>query len=106
MDLSNLTFEEFSSRIGEEFRIALDDGESVTLELTAAEIKAVAGTPDHPDSAFSVLFRGLLTHPLGQQMYEFEHSELGTLPLFVVPVQEDENGFYYEAVFTRLEERS
>ncbi len=103
MDLSNLNVEDFSARIGDEFRIAVNDGDPVTLVLTAAEVQAAAETTDRTDSAFSVVFRGPLNSPLPQQIFEMEHPEMGTLPLFIVPVQQDEQGIYYEAIFTRLE---
>lgn len=48
---------------------------------------------------FSLLFCGPLEQFLEQHMYSLHHAELGQLELFLVPVKQDDNGFYYEAVF-------
>ena len=103
MDLSELTVDDFSNRIGDEFRIRTDDEGTVNLELVSAEEMAQAGQADRTDSAYSVLFRGSLNNMLDQGTYELEHPDMGVLPLFIVPVRQDEKGFYYEAVFTRLD---
>ena len=103
MDLSKLTVNDFSNRIGDEFRIRVDDEITVTLELDSAEEMAQAGQSGRTDSAFSLLFRGSLDNMLPQGTYELEHPDTGVLPLFIVPVRQDEKGFYYEAVFTRVD---
>jgi hypothetical protein len=39
---------------------------------------------------------------LGQGVRNFEHEQMGKFELFIVPVEQDEQGFYYEAVFNRI----
>ena len=48
---------------------------------------------------FNLLFRGPLEPFLEQQMVVLQHDELGQLELFLVPVGQDDQGYYYEAVF-------
>ena len=48
---------------------------------------------------FSLLFSGPLEPFLEQHMYTLHHDELGKLEMFLVPVNQDQNGYYYEAVF-------
>ncbi|MDX2485944.1 MAG: hypothetical protein QNL03_00430 [Gammaproteobacteria bacterium] len=48
---------------------------------------------------FSVLFSGPLEPFLEQHMYTLQDDELGKIDMFLVPVKQDENGYYYEAVF-------
>lgn len=48
---------------------------------------------------FNLLFRGPGKPYLKQQMYTLLHAELGEVDLFLVPVSQDAQGFYYEAVF-------
>lgn len=103
MDLSKLTVDDFSNRIGDEFRIRVDDQSTVTLELDSAETRAEAGKSGRTDSAFSLLFRGPSDNMLPQGTYEFAHSDMGMLLIFIVPVRQDEKGYHYEAVFTRLD---
>jgi len=48
---------------------------------------------------FLLLFSGPLEPFLEQHMYTLQHDELGMIEMFLVPVKQDENGYYYEAVF-------
>ena len=48
---------------------------------------------------FSLLFSGPLEPFLEQHMYTLHHDELGIVEMFLVPVKQDENSYYYEAVF-------
>lgn len=44
-------------------------------------------------------------HPiLHQAIYQFEHPKMNRFSLFIVPIQKDEQGVYYQAVFNRLVE--
>lgn len=100
MDLRELDHADFAARLGETFRVDFGDDGVVELELTEAEKAAGEG---RPDNAFSIVFRGPPDRFLAQGIYDLEHEALGTLPIFLVPIQETEKGFLYEAVFTRLE---
>lgn len=100
MDLQDVRLEHFAGLVGETFRIALDDDAALKLVLT--ETTKTGG--DRPDNAFSVVFKGPRDRPLGQRIYDVAHATLGTLPIFLVPIAEQPDGYLYEAVFTRLEE--
>ena len=97
--LEDFTPATFSELVGEPFRLVLDDGSGLDLELVS-----VTPTPTRPGEArrrapFSVLFRGPAEPVLPQQIYRFESESLGAFELFVVPVGPDESGMQYEAVF-------
>jgi hypothetical protein len=51
---------------------------------------------------FSIVFRGPRERLLQQGTYEMQHDHLGAFELFLVPVGQDRDGVYYEAVFNRL----
>jgi len=70
----------------------------------ALELVEVTDTSTARQVSFSLLFRGPLRPPLAQQIYSFEHDGLGRFELFIVPVQRDAHGMYYEAVVSRLVE--
>lgn len=95
--LEKLQCQDFSSRIGDTFRLALDGGE--TLELELIEAAEVGGTAKDR-TPFSVVFRGPAEPVLAQQICHLEHRELGSLDLFLVPLSQAEDGADYEAVFT------
>jgi hypothetical protein len=71
------------------------------VELELVEVTdggAAAGQVER----FSALFRGPLETFLPQRTYALEHEQLGNVELFIVPVRQDSEGFYYEAVFNRV----
>jgi hypothetical protein len=98
--VENFDTSTFSERGGESFRLRCDDGSTLDLEFVSVTPGAVS-----PNAArgrrvpFSIVFRGPLEPLLPQRVYCFEHDELGTFELFVVPIGPDEAGMQYEAVF-------
>jgi hypothetical protein len=90
----------FEPRLGESFRIALDDGRRIDVEL----IEAAASRGSAPPSEglrepFAIVFRGPYEPVLPQRIYRIEHDELGPLEIFLVPIGPDVLGMRYEAVF-------
>ena len=98
--VTDLTLATFEPRLGESFRIALDDGGGVDVELVeAAASSAGAAPPEGLREPFSIVFRGPLEPVLPQRIYVLEHDDLGALEIFLVPVGPDDAGMRYEAVF-------
>ena len=95
--LERLTRETFAQHLNTGFRLILGPGQELGLELT--EAKDLGSTPDHEQ--FSVVFRGPLDPQLGQGIYRIEHDRLDAFDLFIVPVGQDRDGMYYEAIFNR-----
>jgi hypothetical protein len=94
----SLTHEEFTKNANTKFQVQADDNTRVEIELIKiSELKL------HPhQEEFAVQFRGPLNQFLGQGVRDFTHDQMGQFELFLVPIKEDEQGFYYEAVFNRL----
>ena len=95
--LEDVTKAMFAENVNSTFNLRPETGPPVPLEL----IELQAGTPHPKYEQFSLLFRGPRAVPLPQRTYEVEHAKLGTFLLFVVPIKQDENGIYYESVFSR-----
>ncbi|SRR5258705_5024430 len=90
--------EDFVPQLNTKFSVKLDETNALDLVLTeVGELK----TSDR-QVQFSIVFRGPLEVFLGQGLREFKHDEMGNFGLFLVPIKQDENGFYYESVFNRL----
>ncbi len=54
-----------------------------------------------PRRPFSLIFSNPRKDSyLPQRTYSLEHAKLGVLEIFLVPIGPDENGMFYEAVFT------
>ena len=96
--LDALTRTSFEPHCQTVFQVVRDDAEPLELEL----VEAVDKTPEGFDGEqFSLLFRGPLDQPLDQRIYSIEHDAMGRLDLFLVPVDQRKQGFFYEAYFNR-----
>ena len=96
--LEKLTYSDFFERVGEEFRVATSE---VAVALVLSEVTDLA-RPEGPSprrKPFSLIFRGPFRPPLVQRIWPLEHSALGTLEIFLVPIGPDGQGMRYEAVF-------
>ena len=50
------------------------------------------------------LLIAFIRNPIPAPAKPLEHEKLGRFELFLVPVREDPEGYYYEAVFNRFRE--
>lgn len=101
--LESLDMTTFAGRVGEQFRILIDEASTLTtrlIEVTPAP--DVDGCQARVDgrAPFSLVFRSPPGAPLPQHIYRLQHDELGTLDLFLVPIGPDAEGMRYEAVFS------
>ncbi|HSE25431.1 MAG TPA: hypothetical protein VLB68_27460 [Pyrinomonadaceae bacterium] len=97
-----LSHEAFKQSVNTKFQIPIAEESCVELELT--EVSELKLYPQQEE--FSIVFRGPLESFLDQGIQTFDHEKLGQFELFLVPIRQDEHGFYYEAVFNRLREQS
>ena len=101
--LEHLTRERFEKHINDNFDARAEEGETVRLQLIAAEDRTVASPGEKPVSeCFSILFRGGSDTPLQQGIHHFDHASMGGFDLFIVPLGPDGKGMVYEAAFNRL----
>ena len=94
----SLTHDEFSRAANTKFQVEIDENTRVDLDLIL-----VSDVKLYPQQEEFVLeFRGPLDMFLGQGPRNFSHEQMGRFELFIVPVRQDQLGFYYEAIFNRL----
>jgi hypothetical protein len=91
------TLETFTPAVGESFTVGGDGG--ATVELLLAEATAADSGEHAPRPPFSLLFEGPGDPLLPQGTYRFRHGSLGTMEIFIVPLERDEHGSVYQAVF-------
>lgn len=92
-----LTHEALSENLNTKFQVSADDNKTVELELAeVSEIKLY-----DKQEQFAIVFRGPRDSFLGQGLRSLDHEKLGQSDLFLVPIREDAEGYYYEAVFNR-----
>jgi hypothetical protein len=96
----------FSAQLNTEFRIFQSSTPLVDVELVEVTERGAADGQQPPAASrqqrFSLVFRSPRETLLQQGMYQMQHNCLGAFDLFVVPVGQDQDGIYYEAVFNRL----
>ena len=99
-DLHVLAAQDFSAHLDSVFRLPVAGQED--LELTLIEVADSRGesVADARREPFSAVFRGPKDRVFDQQTCRMEHPDLGTLVLFLVPLEPDEAGPRYEAVFS------
>jgi len=95
-----LTHEVFAKHANSKFQAQVDETMGVELELT--DVSDVKLYPHQEE--FAIVFRGPLDKFLGQGLRSFSHDQMGQFEIFLVPIKQDEQGFYYEAVFNRIRE--
>ena len=98
--LESFTIETFSEQLNTNFRARLDETDAIEAELI--EVTDNGSSPDQ--ERFSLVFRSPRNRPPTQGLYKIEHEKLGEFDLLLVPIRQDKQGLYYEAVFNRLRE--
>ncbi len=96
-------FEQFSRQVNTPFFVQAGP-QLVRLVLVAADTFPAASpaAEDAGNEKFSLLFRGPVQPPLGQDTYRLDHRRLGRLEIFIVPIGcLDPALCLYQAVFDR-----
>jgi hypothetical protein len=100
--LEQLNAKIFSEQLHTQFRVHVDDGKTVNLELAEVEERNTSPRIE----LFFVRFRGPAAQFLTQKIYRMEHEKLGALSIFITAIDSDETGVQYEAVFHRYHKKA
>ena len=95
-DLATVTLDDFAPLLEQTFEIATPAG---VLPVTLKEARAL-GMAKRAGGAYSLIFVSAPGPYLQQAIYPVQHSALGTLEIFLVPIGPQHGGNGYEAVFT------
>ena len=95
MDIAQLAAANFEPLINQAFSLELDGAGPMTL----VEVKSKARPGATNRAPFSLLFSSDDAGTLPQQVYQLHHDALGTLEIFLVPVQQQGGKTLYEAIF-------
>ena len=96
----SLTHEAFGQNVNTKFQVQTGDDTSVDLELT--EVSELKLYPRQEE--FSIWFRGPADVFLAQGVRNFKHDQIGEFELFIVPIRQEADGIYYQAIFNRIRE--
>jgi hypothetical protein len=89
----------FDSNLNTKFQIRHEQYGDVDLELVDVTL---ARTESPGYESFSLTFLDAANLPFPQQTYAMKHDEMGEFDLFIVPVNSDARGRYYQAIFNRV----
>lgn len=98
--LKEFTIETFQPRVGELFRVIVDDQHEMRTQLSEVDVwghEEAASRPRHP---FSLIFHAAANAVIPQAIYRVENANMDPFELFLVPIGPDARGMRYEAVFT------
>ncbi|MCA9441428.1 MAG: hypothetical protein KC964_11510 [Candidatus Omnitrophica bacterium] len=101
--LEAFTRETFEPLLNMEFEILVKDSVPVPAILIAVKplVDSTGSTQGGAErrEPFSLLFRGKSDCQLPQQIYRFNHPQIGPFEIFIVPIGSDGEGMLYEAIF-------
>ena len=93
-----LTHEALANNLNSKFTVCLENDQSFDLELIELSEHKLSSVQER----FSFILFGPNDKFLGQGVRHLQHSILGELDLFLVPIGQNERGTSYEVVFNRL----
>lgn len=100
-ETGELNLDHFNKRVQESFQVDAGDAGKAEATLVEAEATETARKiADGERKPFSLLFKLPKDVAFEQGICRVEHADVGSHDLFLVPVEEDDEGRYYEAVFT------
>jgi hypothetical protein len=96
-----LRYEDFQSYLNHTFKTQRFGDEMVCLSLELTEVKHLGASPlkGHRDH-FILIFREPSGQRREQAMCLLEHPDQGVITLFLIPYSQDEQGIYYQSVFS------
>jgi hypothetical protein len=100
--LDRLSANDFTKYLNDTFYLSSDSEEPIEAELievTEIETNEVSTGSNNKRNSFSIVFSGPPQPVLPQGIHALQHTEMGPLSLFIVPIGSDKKGMRYEAVF-------
>ena len=96
--MDHLKASDFEANLHTKFKIYRTGDEVFEAELV--EVLELHNT--EVLEAFSIIFLVPVEFGLYQQIFPIEHATMGKMELFIVPVNQVETGYRYEAIFNRV----
>jgi hypothetical protein len=93
-----LTKEIFQGNLNSRFLLIAEGPDPYALDL----VEVADGYTTPKQEQFSLRFRGDRASVYPQRIYALKHDSMGEFELFLVPVERDDCGTFYEAVFNRV----
>lgn len=98
--LLTLTIDHFNPLIGEPFHVQVNPQEAFEIQLAEANLLGGDVLPTSGRLPFGLLFVDAQNRMVPQGIYRLTHAALGSLDVFMVPLQPDQQGTRFEVIFT------
>lgn len=98
--LDTFTIETFQPRLGELFTVVVDEENRLPVKLTEVYPWGPGAAAGRDRTPFSLIFHTIPAAVLPQAIYRVENENMEPFEIFLVPIEPDERGMRYEAVFT------
>jgi hypothetical protein len=90
--------QEFKEQLNQNFEIQIEGQEPIEIELV--QVSELLLSPKQ--ERFAIVFRKPGPDVLPQRIYSIVNGAMGKNDLFLVPMKQDSDAVYYEAVFNRF----
>ena len=97
LELDKVDRTQFAEFVGQDFEIALKD--AAPLKVRLVEVRSLGAPQARSREPFALEFRADASVRLPQHIYAVSHGLLGTMEIFLVQIEADSTGAYFEAVF-------
>jgi hypothetical protein len=94
----NLLRPVYEEHLNSIFKLPVSETETIDLELV--RINGMDAPPGY--ESFSLVFRAPHSMPAAQGLYSLRHEKMDASDLFLVPIERNQDGVYFEAVFNRI----
>lgn len=98
--LENVTVDDFADLVGQKFHLRAEDGTVIHARLIEANVPKTRRGLRFRREHFSIVFDVPVSPELVQAQYRLAHPRLGSIDLFMVPVDLPSKHSRLEAVFT------
>ena len=98
--LQDFTIELFQPRVGEPFRVIVDEQWELLTRLSEVSVWGHEEAKTRQRHPFSLIFHARPDAVIPQAIYRIENANLEPFEAFLVPIGPDAGGMRYEAVFT------
>lgn len=97
--LEILTADHFLQYVGDTFKVTTYSDHTISFTLREVN-RYKSQSAVLKREPFNLVFSGPMQPIIPQATYQFNHSVMGMMEIFIVPVGKDQESIFYEAIFS------
>ncbi|HKP46666.1 MAG TPA: hypothetical protein VJT50_08705, partial [Pyrinomonadaceae bacterium] len=95
---NRLSHRDFAEQLNKNFTLQLEGRDPIEMELVDVSELLLTSQQER----FAIIFRKPGPEVLPQRIYSVANADIGITDLFLVPVKQESDAVYYEAIFNRF----